>query len=1106
MDSIGIFPCLCACLKRNDIKVIKAMVKKIIEFSAHNKFLVILITFFAVLLGIYSLKKIPLDAIPDLSDTQVIIYSKWDRSPDIIENQVTYPISTALLGAPKVKAVRGVSDYGFSYVYVIFEDGTDLYWARSRVLENLNRISSQLPEGVKTEIGPDATSVGWVYQYVLQDESGKFNLSDLRTMQDWLIRFHLQAIPGVSEVASLGGFVKQYQVKVDPTKLQLFQVTLKQVMDAVQKSNQESGARTIEFSGTEAMVRSRALVDKAEDIESSVVAYNPRSRAPILVKQVATVSVGPEMRRGLTDYNGQGDTVGGIVVMRQGEDAPTVIKIVKEKLKEVQKSLPEGVKIQTVYDRSDLIKRAIATLKGTLIEELIIVSLVILLFLWHIPSAVVPIVTIPTAVLLSFIPLYLTGQSSNIMSLAGIAISIGVIVDGAIIEVENAYRKIQHWYEGGQKEDFHKVRLEALTEVGPSVFLSLLVIAVAFIPIFTLVDQEGRLFRPLALSKNLAMAIAAILAVTFDPAMRMLFARSKKFESPYPFLNRLGNRTLIGTYYSEHQHPISKRLFKIYEPALDWVLKRKKLTLSLAFVVVLSAVPGYFMLGSEFMPTLHEGSLLYMPTALPGISVSEAQKLLTKQDEILKSFPEVQTVFGKAGRAETSTDTAPMSMFETTIVLKPKSEWRKNKRWYSFIPNFLKGPLERIWPETISEEQLVREMDEKLSFVGMPNIWTMPIKNRIDMLSTGIRSAIGIKVFGPDLNTIEKIGEEIESELKKIPETKTAIAERIASGYFLDIDFDREKLKIYGLSLRDAQDQAMAAIGGKNVSQILAGRERYPIQVRFAPALRQDIESIKRVLIVSPTGAQIPLRAIAKVHFQDGPSMIRDENASLVGYVYVDIDSEKTNIGDYVQNAKKIIEEKVKVPEGYLITWSGQFENMQRVKEHLKIVIPITLFLILFLIFFNTKSWVETGIILLAVPFSLIGAVWFMVFLGYHVSIAAWVGMIALMGLDAETGVFMFLYLDLAYNDRVKKNKMNHLGDLKEAITEGAVHRLRPKLMTVMALFMGLIPIMWSVGAGSDVMKRIAAPMIGGLATSFLLELLIYPVVFYIWKSKPLQR
>lgn len=1077
------------------------MIGKIISFSAHNRFLVLALTFVATLWGFYSLKNIPLDAIPDLSDTQVIIYSRWDRSPDIMENQVTYPLVSAMLGAPKVKTVRGVSDYGFSYVYVIFEDGVDLYWARSRVLESMNRIASQIPSGVKTEIGPDATSVGWIYQYALQDDSGKFNPGDLRSLQDWLVRYQLQSVPGVAEVAAVGGFVKQYQVRVNPYKLAQFQLTMKDVLNAVRDSNQESGGRTIELSGTEAMVRSRALVDKTEDIENAVVAYNQRSRAPIIVKQLATVSVGPEMRRGLTDFNGNGDTVGGIVVMRQGEDVPAVIKRVKVRLSEIQRSLPEGVKIVPVYDRSGLIERAMETLKGTLAEELIIVSLIILLFLWHVPSALVPIFTIPISVLLAFIPLYYFGLSSNIMSLSGIAISIGVLVDGAIVEVENAYRKIHLWQEGGRKGSFFDVRLSALKEVGPSVFFSLFVIAVSFLPIFTLVDQEGRLFKPLAFSKTFAMGIAALLAITLDPAMRMLFARPDPFHTRFPWLNKIANTAFVGTYYSEQKHPISRRLFRIYEPVLNWVLEHKRKALVIAVTAMISIIPGFHFLGSEFMPTLHEGSLLYMPTALPGISVSEAQRLLTKQDEIIKSFPEVETVFGKAGRAETPTDTAPLSMFETTIVLKPKSEWRKNKRWYSFLPEFLKAPLQRIWPEAITEEQLVDEMNEKLSFVGMPNIWTMPIKNRIDMLATGIRSPIGIKVYGPDLNTIQSIGEELEKILKPIPGTRSVVAERIAGGYFLDVDFDREKLKIYGLSVKDAQDQAMTAVGGENVSQILADRERYPIQVRLAPSFRQDEVAIGRVLITTPTGAQIPLSEIAKVHYKTGPSMIRDENASPVGYVYVDIDPSKVDIGTYVERAKSLVEAKLNIPNGYLLAWSGQFENMERVKERLKFVIPLTLLLIIFLLYFNTKSWFKTGLVLLAVPFSLIGAVWLLVFLGYNLSIAAWVGMIALLGLDAETGVFMLMYLDLSFDEHVANGKMKTRSDLKQAVMEGAVHRVRPKLMTVAALFMGLIPIMWSIGAGSDVMKRIAAPMIGGLFTSFLMELLIYPVIFYLWKE-----
>ncbi|MGE4107357.1 MAG: efflux RND transporter permease subunit [Bacteriovoracia bacterium] len=1078
------------------------MIQKIIRFSAENRLLVIIFTAIACIGGVLALKHIPIDAIPDLSDTQVIIYSKWDRSPDLVENQLTYPIVSGLLGAPKIKAIRGFSDFGFSYVYVIFEDGTDLYWARSRVLEYLNQIIPKLPEGAVTELGPDATSVGWVYQYALIDKSRKRDASDLRTLQDWSLKFQLQSVPGVAEVASVGGFQKQYQVQVNPTKLRTFHVTFDQVMKAVRDSNQESGGRVIEFSGTEAMVRSRGLISTVEDIENTVVAYNPQTRASVLVKQVAHVALGPEMRRGVTDLNGEGDAVGGIIVMRHGEDTVSVIDRVKQKIEELKPGLPHGVEVVTVYDRSDLIHRAINTLKHSLIEELIIVSLVILFFLWHFPSASIPIITIPVSILLAFIPLYFMGMTANIMSLAGIAISIGVLVDGAIVEVENAYKKIQHWDQTGRKESFHKVRLEALLEVGPSVFFSLLVIAVAFLPIFTLVDQEGRLFRPLAWSKNLTMAVAAILAITLDPALRMLFARFEPFQTRFRWLNPFLNTTLIGKYYAEEKHPISRRLHRLYEPVVHWVLARRGLTLGLAALLTLTTVPVYFQLGREFMPTLHEGSLLYMPTALPGMSIPEAARVLQKQDEILKSFPEVETVFGKAGRADTSTDTAPVSMVETTIILKPKSEWRKVDRWYSRLPDILEFPFRPFWPDRLDEEMLISEMNEKLQFPGMPNIWTMPIKNRIDMLSTGIRSALGIKIFGPDLKIIETIGKNIEEALKNSSGARSVVAERAASGFFLDVDFNRTALSAYGLNLKDAQDQAMAAIGGENVSVSLSGRERYPIQVRLARDYRNDIETIKALFISTPSGGSIPLSTIADIQVRQGPSMVRNENAMPVGYVFVDVDPAKTDIGSFVKRAKEIVQTKVELPDGYFLSWSGQYENMTRVKDRLMIIVPLTLLVIAFLLFLNTQSWIKVGIVLLAVPFSLIGAVWLLWLLDYNLSIATWVGMIALMGLDAETGVFMLLYLDLAFNRRKQEGKMATKQDLTDSIIEGAVHRLRPKLMTVAAAFLGLFPIMWSTGAGADVMKRIAAPMIGGLSTSFLLELLIYPVIFYIWKIK----
>ncbi len=1092
----------------------EGFVEKIIEFSAHNKFLVLIFVFSLMVGAIWSLKNIPLDAIPDLSDTQVIIYSRWDRSPDIIEDQVTYPIVSALLGVPRVKAIRGFSDFGFSYVYVIFKDGTDIYWARSRTLEYLSKITPRLPEGVKTELGPDASGVGWVFQYALVDTTGKHSLQELRSFQDWYLRYFLQSVPGVAEVASIGGFVKQYQINIDPNRLLAYKIPLNEVIDAIRRGNQEVGGRLLEFSGAEYMVRGRGYAKSVKDLEEVVVGTDGKG-TPILVRHIATVTIGPDIRRGLADLNGQGDVVGGTVIMRYGENALNVIRRVKEKMKEIEPSLPAGVKIEVTYDRSELILRAIDTLKHQLVEEMIIVSLVILLFLWHFPSAIIPIVTIPIAVLLSFIPLYGMKLTSNIMSLSGIAISIGVLVDGAIVEVENAYKRLEQWVEGGRKGDYHAIRLKALKEVGPSVFFSLLVIAVAFMPIFTLVDQEGRLFKPLAWAKNLAMAIAAILAVTLDPAMRMLFTRMDPWSlrglkgaeaiSKPGLLRSLRslamtvlNTLTVGTYYPEEKHPISKILFKVYEPVCRFVLRHRKETLAVATALVLTTIPVYFKLGSEFMPPLKEGSILYMPTTLPGISVAAAQELMQKQDRILKSFPEVERVFGKAGRIESSTDPAPFSMMETVVLLKPEREWRKRRRWYSLLPEHFKSPLRIIWPEHMSHEELIDEMDRTLKIPGSTNAWTMPIKNRIDMLTTGVRTPIGIKILGADLKQIEEIGTHLEAILREIRGTRSVYAERVTGGYFLDFELKREELARYGLSIEDAQMMVMSAIGGEPVTTTVEGRERYTVSVRYARELRDDVEKLRRVLVPIPGGQQIPLAEIADLRFVSGPAMIRNENGLLAGYVFVDMAGR--DIGSYVTEAKRIVSRELKLPTGYTLIWSGQYENMLRVKERLKVVIPLTLFIICLLLYMNTKSMVKAGIVLLAVPFSLIGAVWLLWILGYNVSIAVWVGMIALMGLDAETGVFMLLFLDLAYQEAVEKGKMRTEEDLEEAIIHGAVRRIRPKLMTVMAAFMGLLPIMWSVGTGADMMKRIAAPMVGGLFTSFILELLVYPVLYAVWK------
>lgn len=794
--------------------------------------------------------------------------------------------------------------------------------------------------------------------------------------------------------------------------------------------------------------------------------------------------------------------------MRYGENALNVINRVKAKIEEVKPSFPPGVELVVTYDRSELILEAIKNLKEKLIEEMIVVSIVILIFLWHFPSAIIPIVTIPISVILSFIPLYGMRLTSNIMSLSGIAISIGVLVDGAIVEVENAYKRLEQWIAGGRKGDYHAIRLKALKEVGPSVFFSLLVIAVAFMPIFTLVDQEGRLFKPLAWAKNLAMAIAAILAITLDPAMRMLFTRMEPITLTARWIptrlrgvaSKLATTVAVGTYYPEEQHPVSKVLFRLYEPACRFVLKHRQATILTAIGLVLTTIPIYLQLGSEFMPPLREGSLLYMPTTLPGISVTEAQTLLQKQDQVLKNFPEVERVFGKSGRIESSTDPAPFSMMETVVLLKPEREWRRVKRWYSWLPDWMEGPFRPFWPCHVSYDDLINEMDQALKILGTTNAWTMPIKNRIDMLSTGVRTPIGIKIFGADLKKIEETGTHLEMILKNVRGTRSIYAERVAGGYFVDFDINRDEIARYGLSVAEVHMVIMSAIGGENITTTIEGRERYPVNVRYSRELRDDIEKLKRVLVPTPAGQHIPLVQLADIRLVSGPAMIRDENGLLAGYVYVDVDTSKRDIGGYVTEAKQIVAKELKLPDGYALTWSGQYENMIRVKERLKVVLPLTIFIICLLLYMNTRSAVKTGIVMLAVPFSLIGAVWLLWILGYNVSIAVWVGMIALMGLDAETGVFMLLFLDLAYHEAVDKGRMRSEHDLEEAIIHGAVKRVRPKMMTVMAAFCGLLPIMWSTGAGADMMKRVAAPMVGGLFTSFIMELLVYPSVYAIWK------
>jgi Cu(I)/Ag(I) efflux system membrane protein CusA/SilA len=1080
----------------------ETFIQRVIGFCATNRYLTLAAVVIACILAAYTLKEIRLDALPDLSDTQVIVYSKWDRSPDIIEDQVTYPIVTALLGAPNVKAIRGFSDFGFSYVYVIFQDGTDIYWARSRVLEYLSKIQPRLPKGVQTELGPDATGVGWVFQYALADKSGTHSLDQLRSYQDWTLRYAIQSVPGVAEVASIGGFQKQYQVTIDPNRLAAYGIRLDMVVEAIRMSNNEVGGRLIEFAGAEYMVRGRGYAKKPEDLEKIVVKTGSGG-VPVLLRDIGRVALGPEIRRGISDLDGIGDHVGGIVVMRHGENALNVINRVKDKLKELKSSMPKGVEFVTTYDRSDLISRAIDTLKHELTVEMIIVSLVILVFLWHAPSALVAIITIPVSVLLSFIPLYYMGVTVNIMSLAGIAISIGVLVDGAIIEVENAYNKIYHWQAGGRIGDFHEVRLSALKEVGPGVFFSLLVIAVSFLPVFALVDQEGRLFKPLAYSKNLAMALAALLAVTLNPAIRMMFARIEPYTFRPKFLAKLATRAFVGTYYAEERHPISLAILKVYEPACRFVLRHPKAVIATAVAMVALSIPVYFKLGSEFMPPLNEGTILYMPTTLPGLSVAQAQDLMERQDRILKSFPEVERVFGKAGRADTSTDPAPFSMMETTVVLKPEARWSPKERWYSgWMPDFLKPIFRPIWPDHISWDELVTRMDGAVRFPGVTNAWTMPIKARIDMLTTGVRTPIGIKIYGSDLAEIQRIGEHLEHVLRPVRGTRSVFAERVTGGYFVDFEPRRDQLARYGLTIEKLQDVIMSAIGGENITTTIEGRERYPVNVRYPRELREDIDRLGRVLVPVPTGmgAQVPLAQLADLKLVEGPAMLRDENGFLAGYVYVDIADR--DIGGYVEEAKAAVEKQVPLKPGYVLQWSGQYENMIRVRERLKLVVPVTLVLIFVLLYMNTRSAFKASVVMLAVPFSAIGAIWLFYILGYNVSIAAWVGMIALLGLDAETGVFMLLFLDLSHEEAKKKGLLRNLADLDESIIHGAVKRARPKVMTVAAAFMGLLPIMWSTSAGADVMKRIAAPMIGGLVTSFILELLVYPAIYKLWKKR----
>ncbi len=1050
----------------------RTFIEKVIEFCAKNKFIVFVLVGMAALGGYLALRSLPLDAIPDLSDTQVIIYSRWDRSPDIIEDQVTYPIVTSLLGAPKVKAIRGFSDFGFSYVYIIFEDGTDIYWARSRVTEYLSKIIPRLPEGVRTELGPDATGVGWVFQYALVDKSGKHSLDEIRTFQDWYLRYYIQAVPGVAEVAPIGGFVRQYQVNIEPNKLLAYNIPITKIVEAIRGGNNDVGGRLLEFSGAEYMVRGRGYARSVKDIENISLGVDSKTGTPILVKNIGSVVLGPDIRRGVADLDGEGDAVGGIVVMRQGESALRVIDRVKAKIKEIEPSLPRGIKVVTTYDRTELINKSIETINEVLLEDFLIVAVMIIFFLLHIPSAMMPIVILPIGVLIAFIPMLGMRFTVNIMSIMGIILAIGDMVDVGVVLVENVHTKLSELKEGKISGERVGVMIAAMQEVGAPVFSSLMVTVIGFLPLFSLTGQEGRLFRPMAATQIFTVFFGAVLSITLVPALIMIFLRKAK------------PRNL-------EEHFASQFLMKCHRKILGIAFKSRKLVIVCLILALAATVPVFLKLGSEFMPPLYEGSILYMPTTLPGISVTQAQKLLQTQDKILKSFPEVERVFGKAGRAETSTDPAPFSMMETTVILKPKDAWRKVNVFANFFPS-IKRPL--------TFEELTDEMDKKMQFPGVTNAWTMPIKARIDMLSTGVRTPIGIKIFGADLKEIEKIGEHIEMVLKDVSGTRSVYAERTAGGYFVDFDLKREQLARYGLSVEEAQMTIMAAVGGENITTTVEGRERYSVNVRYARELRDDLEKLKRVLVPTMSRMQVPLAQIADIKLALGPAMIRNENGLLSGYVYVDMAGR--DIGSYVADAKKLVRQKVKLPPGYSITWSGQYEYMERVWQRLGILVPATLFIIFLIYYFNFKSIVSVVFIMMAMPFTAIGAAWSIMFLKFNMSIAVWAGMLEVVGIGSALCALIVTFINDAWDKAVAEGKqINSMEELYKVVSSGAGRAMRPAILTCSADILGLMPAMFATGIGAEFLKRYTAPIIFGLFSALVLALVIMPVFYVIWRG-----
>ena len=1156
------------------------MIEKIIEWSVNNKFMVLLATGFVILGGLLAISKMPLDAIPDLSDVQVIIYTEFPgQAPQVVEDQVTYPLTTAMLSVPFAKVVRGYSFFGFSFVYIIFEDGTDLYWARSRVLEYLNFVAGRLPQGITPSLGPDATGVGWVYEYVLKDTSGKYDLQQMRSIQDWYLRYELTSVPGISEVASIGGYVKQYQVEVDPNRLLAYNIPIQKVRQAIRNSNKDVGGKLVEMGETEFMVRSLGYIKSLQDLENIVVSVDAVG-TPVLLKNIANVQIGPELRRGILEWNGEGEVVGGIVVMRYGENALEVIRKVKAKLKALQKGLPEGVVIVEGYDRSGLINRAVNTLKTKLIEEMSVVAAICVIFLLHFRSAFVAIFTLPVGILISFMVMYLMGINANIMSLGGIAIAIGVMVDASVVLVENAHKHLER---DKGKKNHTEIILTSAKEVGPALFYSLLIITISFLPVFSLQEQSGRLFKPLAYTKTFAMAASSVLAVTVVPVLLIFFIKENPFREGTPKrqkvliwllcvvgppalvciggamgLNLPSFSLVFALFVSafalaclvpqkilpESRNPLSRFFIRYYRPIIKLVLKWPKSTTLIAVLVLgISYFPAA-RLGSEFMPPLNEGDLLYMPTTLPGISITKAKELLQQTDKIIQSFPEVQHTLGKIGRAETATDPAPLSMIETTITLRPKIEyetiqvsrffsswpdwlkkpltliwpeekkgeiihqWRTRKihRFFSSWPAWLKRPFTWIWPEEryLTIDELADDLNQAIQFPGLTNAWTMPIKTRIDMLSTGIKTPVGIKLMGPDLDVLSKLGAEIEAVVRDIPGTLSAYSERVTGGNYLDFHIDRKQIARYGLTIGDIQEVIMTAIGGSNITYTVEGLERYPVNLRYNRELRDNIEKLKRVLVSTPTGVQVPLAQLAAISIKKGAPSIKSENSRQTAWIYVDLKG--VDVGSYVKNAIRVVDEKTDIPPGYSIVWSGQYEYMEKARQTLNIIVPATLLVIFILLYIHFNSVTEAAIVMVSLPFALVGGIWLIYILGYHVSVAVVVGFIALAGLAAETGVVMLVYLDETYERHQSYGKMESSSDLRTAIIEGAVERVRPKLMTVATTLIGLLPVMYGSEAGSQVMKRIAAPMVGGLVSSTILTLIIIPAIYDIWKRRELKK